>query len=217
MIENNLEVIMKKILILVILTILLFGCGQKNEATNGSKSEPEVSPPTTEKEMVIEEEEIEQVEVTTETKETEETTDTAENTDSLIFLKDNIIYLKGITLGMSSEEVLTILGEPLFNGPDPEDAYYDTITEYDDISIGYYGDQASSIYFNGPLNLEETLHEFEGQKYKYEDDNTYFLYSPEGQMLLKISSNGETYDTYLLYEDENFHFSLDNGMFIPVE
>ncbi|MFS0862100.1 hypothetical protein [Fredinandcohnia sp. 179-A 10B2 NHS] len=93
---------MKKILMLVILTILLFGCGQKNETTSESKSEPEVSPPTSENEVVVVEEETEQVEESTKTNEVEETTAPEESTNSLIMLEDNIIYLKGITLGMSS-------------------------------------------------------------------------------------------------------------------
>lgn len=141
--------------------------------------------------------------------------DDEENPDSIIRIKDGKFYMKGITLGMSSKEVLRVLGEPLYNGEDPEDIS-DTITEYNDITIRYYSDSATSIFYNGDLNLEETINIYSGPKYK-SDDPLYFLFSPEGHMIVKITPNGNTYQVHLVYEDPNFHYSVDHGVYTKIE
>ncbi|MEH7222972.1 hypothetical protein V7112_04090 [Bacillus sp. JJ1566] len=139
-----------------------------------------------------------------------------EESSSFISIKDGTIYIRDITLGMSSSEVITILGEPLFNGTDPEDGFYDTTTKYDDMYIGYYQDKASTIHYNGSLDLEDILNEFSGPKYQMGD--SFLFHSPEKQMIVKIEPYGNNrYGLWLGYEDPNFHYSLEQGVITPLE
>lgn len=133
------------------------------------------------------------------------------NQSELVVNMDQNLSLNGISLGLSKQEVIDLLGEPLFR--DKDDMYddyflYKLKNTYDntvsDVSFSFYNGRVVSVAFdinNHVFNAD--WYKNLGQPFANSDGVTYFYLEEKEQVLM--FKPGENH-AYIVYADNNFYY-----------
>ena len=125
--------------------------------------------------------------------------------------------LRGLTLGMTRNEVISVLGTP-------QREYIDTdydgelVQVYQDYLMFYYGENVETIkhVITKEKFFSEILNVYKGMKYT-DNDGTYILHSEFANELIIFKTENNQSFVLLTSADANFKFSVDQGWYVPVK
>ena len=124
--------------------------------------------------------------------------------------------LRGLTLGMTRNEVISVLGTP-------QREYIDTdydgelVQEYSNYDISYSGKNVAIIRhaISKEKFFSEILNVYKGSKYT-NNDGIYVLYSEDANELIIFKTENNQSFVLVMPVDGNFINSVDEGGYIPI-